>query len=126
LPGSRRKHVPLRTCIACHRQRPKRELIRVVRTLDGQIEVDPKGKRSGRGAYLCADPQCWEVALEQGKLARALRCPVTDDDVTALRRSVTTLAEDSAHSADEKLKNMTRETNSPHYQGSDLAAGGRG
>jgi predicted RNA-binding protein YlxR (DUF448 family) len=101
LPSNRRKHVPLRTCIACHQQRPKRELIRVVRTPDGQIEVDPKGKRSGRGAYLCADPQCWEVALEQGKLARALRCPVTDENVAVLRHSVASLlAENSARRPD--------------------------
>jgi predicted RNA-binding protein YlxR (DUF448 family) len=89
LPSSHRKHVPLRTCIACRQQRPKRELLRVVRTPKGSIEIDPTGKRSGRGAYVCADWECWEAALDQGKLGRALKCQVADQDVEALREVVT-------------------------------------
>jgi predicted RNA-binding protein YlxR (DUF448 family) len=81
----RRKHVPLRTCVACRQQRPKRELIRVVHTPEGEIEIDPKGKRPGRGAYLCYDPRCWDAALERGSLSRALKCPVDAEAVAALR-----------------------------------------
>jgi predicted RNA-binding protein YlxR (DUF448 family) len=91
LPGSRRKHVPLRTCIACQQQRPKRELLRVVRTPEGAIEIDPTGKRAGRGAYVCADLLCWEKALKQGKLGRALKCQVGDQDVAALRDAIASL-----------------------------------
>jgi predicted RNA-binding protein YlxR (DUF448 family) len=91
LPGSHRKHVPLRTCIACHQQRPKRELMRIVRTPEGVIDIDPVGKRSGRGAYVCANLECWETALGQGKLGRALKCPVSDRDVAALREAVVSL-----------------------------------
>ena len=88
-PGKRRKHVPLRTCIACRQKRPKRELIRVVRTSAGALEVDPKGKRAGRGAYLCPGRQCWQVALDPApparkQLERALRCRVSEEDVAHL------------------------------------------
>jgi predicted RNA-binding protein YlxR (DUF448 family) len=92
----RRKHVPLRTCIACRQQRPKRELIRVVRTPEGTIEVDPKGKRSGRGAYLCYDPQCWDAALERGSLGRALKCSVDAEAAAALRAIAEPLLQERA------------------------------
>jgi predicted RNA-binding protein YlxR (DUF448 family) len=98
LPSSRRKHVPLRTCIACHEQRPKRELLRVVRTPEGSVDIDPTGKRSGRGAYVCAKAQCWQVALDRGKLERALKCQISDQDVAGLKSSVASLLADEATS----------------------------
>lgn len=91
LSQQRRKHVPLRTCIACRQKRSKRELIRVVRTPEGAIEIDPRGKVSGRGAYLCPDPQCWEAALEQGRLGRALKCRVSAEDVMVLKATLESL-----------------------------------
>jgi predicted RNA-binding protein YlxR (DUF448 family) len=91
VPQKHRKHVPLRTCIACRQKRAKRELIRVVRTPEGTIEVDLRGKASGRGAYLCPNRQCWEAALEQGRLGRALKCQVTAQDVMTLREALTSL-----------------------------------
>jgi predicted RNA-binding protein YlxR (DUF448 family) len=91
VPGSRRKHVPLRTCIACQQQRSKRELLRVVRTPEGAIEIDPTGKRAGRGAYVCADLSCWEKGLNQGKLGRALKCQVSEQDLATLREAIASL-----------------------------------
>jgi uncharacterized protein len=76
--------VPLRSCVVCQKKRPKRELIRIVRTPEGTIEVDPKGKRSGRGAYLCADRPCWDAALLHRKLGQALKCQVSAEDVAEL------------------------------------------
>jgi hypothetical protein len=67
------RHVPQRLCVACREVDSKRRLIRLVRTADGRVEVDPTGKRPGRGAYLCARPQCWQSALKRHTLARALR-----------------------------------------------------
>lgn len=90
----RRKHVPLRTCVVCRQQRPKRELIRVVRTPEGTIEIDPKGKRAGRGAYLCYDPQCWDVALQRGSLGRALKCSVDAETMAALRAAAEPLLQE--------------------------------
>lgn len=84
----RRKHVPLRTCIACRQQLPKRDLIRIVRTPEGSIEIDPKGKRSGRGAYLCRNVQCWDAAQDRGSLGRALKCPLGSEAFATLKAEV--------------------------------------
>lgn len=68
----RPKHIPERTCIGCRETRPKRELVRIVRNTTGAVEVDPTGKKSGRGAYLCKAKGCWEAALKKERLDRAL------------------------------------------------------
>jgi len=81
----RRKHVPLRTCIACRQTRGKRELVRVVRTPDAGIQVDPTGKLAGRGAYLCKARACWDAALGSQKLAGALKTALEADSVARLR-----------------------------------------
>jgi len=70
---ARPRHVPQRTCVACRRTTDKRELVRIVRTTEGGVEVDPTGKRSGRGAYLCPTPDCWRLAVQKGRLDRALK-----------------------------------------------------
>lgn len=63
-------------------------MIRVVCTPEGAIEIDPKGKRPGRGAYVCRDPRCWEAGLEPRKLARALKCPVTAGHVASIQAQI--------------------------------------
>lgn len=79
------KHVPQRTCIACRRSDAKRGLIRLVRSPEGRVGVDPTGKRAGRGAYLCHDPACWEAAVKRRALERALKIERLDpEDRTAL------------------------------------------
>lgn len=50
--------IPMRTCIACRQEKPKREMLRIVKSAEGKIEIDFSGKLPGRGAYLCGDPQC--------------------------------------------------------------------
>ena len=69
----RRKHVPHRTCVVCRTVRPKRELVRVVRTSEGTMSLDETGKRSGRGAYVCRQRSCWDAALAKRHLERALK-----------------------------------------------------
>jgi predicted RNA-binding protein YlxR (DUF448 family) len=95
LSGKSRKHVPLRTCIACQQKRPKRELIRIVRTPEGSIEIDPKGKMAGRGAYVCHDPHCWTMLSQKG-LGRALKCQVGTHDMVRLKSGAQSLFSDSA------------------------------
>jgi predicted RNA-binding protein YlxR (DUF448 family) len=85
VPKTRRKHVPLRSCIACRERYPKRDLIRVVRSPEGTFEIDPRGKLAGRGAYFCRNRQCWEEALQPGRLSLALKCRVSAEDVVALK-----------------------------------------
>ena len=74
------KHIPQRTCVACGRIRPKRELIRLVRIADGGVEVDGSGRKVGRGAYLCPVGDCWEAGLKEGRLEHVLRTAITADN----------------------------------------------
>jgi len=64
---------PIRTCLGCRRRRPKKEMLRLVRGVDGRVSVDDAG--AGRGAYVCRDPECQERALKPGRLAHAFRRP---------------------------------------------------
>jgi uncharacterized protein len=91
--GPRPKHVPMRTCIACRQERGKRELVRVVRTPAGNVQVDPTGKLAGRGAYLCKARPCWEQALQGQRLGAALKTTINPDDMAALRAYAATLPE---------------------------------
>jgi len=84
------KHIPQRTCVACRQTRPKRELIRIVRTPDGIIRVDETGKANGRGVYLCRNRTCWDKAVgsarraDAGLLAASLRATVPEAERAAL------------------------------------------
>ncbi len=66
-------HVPLRTCLGCGRKIPKKELIRFVLILGNQIALDGKQKMEGRGAYLCRQKSCIELAVKRKKLHRSFR-----------------------------------------------------
>jgi predicted RNA-binding protein YlxR (DUF448 family) len=84
-PARPQRKAPQRTCVACHTVRNKRDLVRVVRTVDGQVLVDETGKRSGRGAYLCRQQSCWEQGLRRGVLERALKQAVPEQSRPALQ-----------------------------------------
>ncbi len=82
------KHIPQRSCIACHTVRSKRDLVRVVRTGTDHVEADPTGKKAGRGAYLCRQRECWdEILKSRGRLEHALKMetPANLDDLMRLR-----------------------------------------
>ena len=72
--------------MACRQVKAKRELIRIVHTSNGNVEVDTTGKKTGRGAYLCRAPECWEVGLRGGRLEYALRTNLTQDNREQLAR----------------------------------------
>jgi predicted RNA-binding protein YlxR (DUF448 family) len=74
------KHVAIRTCLGCRQRRPKHELVRLVRDADGAVGTDARGRRPGRGAYVCADPSCVERALKGGRLAHAFRAACRSSD----------------------------------------------
>jgi predicted RNA-binding protein YlxR (DUF448 family) len=78
--------VPQRTCVACRATTGKRGLVRLVRTADGHVEVDPTGKKAGRGAYLCAQRACWDLALRKDRLSAALKVKLLQGDAEELRR----------------------------------------
>lgn len=70
------KKEPIRTCIACREEKPKREMMRIVKTSSGEISPDLTGKAAGRGAYLCKNPIC-AIKLKKNKLLnRAFSCSV--------------------------------------------------
>jgi len=69
----------------------KRGLVRIVRTPSGTVEIDPTGKRSGRGAYLCHNPACWQAALQKKALEYALKTAISVEDKAALQAFSDTL-----------------------------------
>ncbi len=86
----RKKHKPQRTCIACRQVKDKRDLVRVVRTPDGDVMLDPGGKANGRGVYLCKDTACWESGLKKERLSQALKISVTSEQTENLRAAFQT------------------------------------
>jgi len=83
-PARRTRRQPQRSCVACGAQRDKRDLIRLARIVgDGgkaRLVVDEQARAGGRGAYLCAEPDCWSRAGEAPALARTLRGALTADE----------------------------------------------
>jgi hypothetical protein len=72
--------------LGCRQVKPKRELIRLVHTPEGKVEIDPTGKKSGRGAYLCPAWDCWEAGLKGNRLEYALRCHIGQEERAELRK----------------------------------------
>ena len=70
------KKIPLRQCVGCREMKPKREMIRVVRSPEGTVTLDTGGKAPGRGVYLCPDPECLRKARKVGSLSRALETAI--------------------------------------------------
>ena len=87
----RPRRLPQRSCVACRTSAAKRELVRIVRLPTGVVEVDPTGKKSGRGAYLCRQVTCWEEALKRNRLSKALRTTLTEESRAVLQAFVATL-----------------------------------
>jgi uncharacterized protein len=92
----RPRHVPQRTCAACRQVRPKRELLRIVRTPAGHVELDPTGKKPGRGTYLCARRSCWDLALNKGRLEHEFEVTLLPEDRAALEAYRETLPAEAA------------------------------
>ncbi|WP_353095268.1 YlxR family protein [Tissierella praeacuta] len=75
----KKKKIPLRKCIACGEGKPKKELIRVVKNNENEANIDLNGKINGRGAYICTNLECLELAQKSKKFSRALEVEVTND-----------------------------------------------
>ncbi len=83
--AARVKTPPQRTCVGCGTVRNKRDMVRVIRTPEGAVVADPTGKQAGRGAYLCAQEDCWKLGLAKGRLERSLKVKITNEAADALR-----------------------------------------
>ncbi|HAE91263.1 hypothetical protein SAMN02745784_00344 [Tissierella praeacuta DSM 18095] len=73
----KKKKIPLRKCIACGEGKPKKELIRVVKSNENEVNIDVTGKMNGRGAYICSNLECLELAQKGKKFSRALEVEIT-------------------------------------------------
>jgi len=72
------KKIPLRQCLGCRQMKPKQELIRAVKSPEGEISLDTTGKKPGRGAYICGDPECLKRALKSKALSRAFKTAIPE------------------------------------------------
>ena len=82
------KKVPMRMCVGCREMKPKKELTRIVRTAQGKIEVDLTGKKSGRGAYVCKNDDCVDMALKAERLSKALDMKVNDETALHIKEDI--------------------------------------
>ena len=73
------KRVPLRMCLGCRQMKPKTKLTRTVKSPEGDISLDPTGKKPGRGAYICHDTDCLKRAIKSNALARAFKTKIPED-----------------------------------------------
>ena len=82
------KKIPMRSCVGCKEKKDKRELIRIVRTPEHVVKIDPSGKAPGRGAYICKKEECFQKAIKNKSLARALEIELDDDLIVELSNQV--------------------------------------
>lgn len=75
----KQKKIPLRQCLGCNEHRAKNELLRVVRTPEGEIVLDFTGKKSGRGAYICKNVSCLKKARKSGRIGKNLDCVIPEE-----------------------------------------------
>jgi predicted RNA-binding protein YlxR (DUF448 family) len=85
------RHVPMRTCVVCREKRPKRDLVRIVRTPSGEVVVDATGRANGRGGYLCAPARGsgghWGEKQIRGRLGQALKVELAQEDIDRLSKA---------------------------------------
>lgn len=84
----KQKKVPVRRCVGCNAQKTKKELVRIVRSPEGEVSVDMTGKKAGRGAYLCASAACLAKARKAKRLERAFGVPVPDGTYERLTEEI--------------------------------------
>ena len=82
------KKIPLRMCTGCMEMKPKKELIRVVKTPEGEVTVDLTGKKSGRGAYICRNIECLEKAFKANRLSRNHDIAIDEEIYNRLRNEI--------------------------------------
>lgn len=82
------KKIPMRMCLGCNEQKPKREMIRVVHQKDGTILLDAGGKAAGRGAYVCPSLACLKAARKARRLEKAFSCKISDEVYAALEAAM--------------------------------------
>ena len=87
MPMKPRK-IPMRMCVGCREMKPKKELLRVVRSPEGTVSIDATGRKPGRGAYVCDDVECLRRARKSRALERALDCKIDEAVFDALEAQI--------------------------------------
>jgi predicted RNA-binding protein YlxR (DUF448 family) len=82
------KKIPMRMCTGCREMQPKKELIRIVKTAEGEIKVDSTGKLNGRGAYICKNVECLKKAQKANALSRAFEMSVSPEVYSQLETEI--------------------------------------
>ena len=82
------RKVPMRQCLGCNEHKPKREMIRVVRTPDGAVELDFVGKKSGRGAYICPKRSCFAKARKSKRIENILEVKLPEEIYDRMEQSI--------------------------------------
>lgn len=82
------KKIPLRKCTGCGQMKSKKEMLRVLKTTEGDILLDRTGKKNGRGAYLCIDRDCLEKAFKNRGLERSLKCQIPAEVAESLKKEL--------------------------------------
>jgi predicted RNA-binding protein YlxR (DUF448 family) len=80
------KKKPQRTCVGCHQVQDKKELLRLVLTAYNKVEIDPNGKKAGRGTYICRNQDCWQKGLNVRNLERALKIKINQQNIEELAK----------------------------------------
>ena len=80
----KKRKIPERRCLGCNEHKPKADMIRVVRSPEGEISLDTRGKKSGRGAYICHDVKCLNKARKSKRIERALDVAIPDEIYDAM------------------------------------------
>ena len=82
------KKVPMRSCVGCQEKKEKKQLIRVIRTPDNRIELDPTGRSNGRGAYICPKLECLRAARKARRLEKSFSCKISAEIYDALEAAM--------------------------------------
>lgn len=82
------RKVPMRQCLGCNEHKPKREMIRVVRTPEGAVELDFVGKKSGRGAYICPKRSCFAKARRSKRIENILEVKLPEEIYDRMEQSI--------------------------------------
>ena len=86
------KKIPMRQCVGCGEMKSKKELLRIIRTSEGEILLDATGKKNGRGAYLCPDLECFQKALKAKGLERSLKTAIPKEVTENLAKEMENIA----------------------------------
>lgn len=82
------RKIPQRKCVGCNESKDKRELLRIVRTAEGEISIDVTGRKAGRGAYICKNPECLRLAKKGKRLERAFDAEISDEIYAKLEQEI--------------------------------------